>query len=124
MLPPVVPTPHAAERSRLCRDEKYCRLCQQALPSWTSASPCQLAKDDDEFVHSVPMTIQVNGRTHVIAARPGVDGMTEFQSAVRRKLGLPDNVQIVFAVSCSLPHCASARPSHRAAAGLFALCVQ
>ena len=55
------------------------------------------------------MTIQVNGRTHVIAARPGVDGMAEFQSAVRRKMGLPDNIQIVFAVSCSLPHCASAR---------------
>jgi hypothetical protein len=90
------------------REEKFCRLCDEALPDWTSLSP--LTTEDEEFVQSVPMTIQVNGRTHVIAARPGVDGLLEFQSAVRNKLGLPDNVQIVFAVSCNLPHCQSAHP--------------
>jgi hypothetical protein len=82
-----------------CREEHYCRFCEQAYPDWKdSLTPKELKP-------STPiMAVSVRGCVHKLRVRPGPDGEEDFKRKVRALLGYDDSMEFDVIFECKTPH--------------------
>lgn len=79
-------------------EETRCRFCNNVLPDWReSITPPDVRP-------AVPvMSIHFHNTTYWLEVRPGPEGLSKFQSEVRRLLGLSDNQDFDITFECKVP---------------------